>query len=133
MTRREIINMCGIGLAFSVMTVRGQTAEAQVKHQAILLRLSDHGFDPPQLTHVQGLTSVVVFNATRGHDISLVVEQTSGALIQGASRAPLAVANTPVAKETRDYRGVIKFLPGTYVIRDTRNADWRCRLTITAN
>ena len=133
MTRREILGTFGICAAFGYSTTQAQSNNAAVKHQAILLRLLDHGFDPPQLSHAQGLITIVVFNATRGHDISLVVEQTNGALTQGAGGGPVALANAPVARETRDYRGVFQFTPGTYVLRDSRNADWRCRLTITAN
>ena len=133
MTRRELLIGSGTSVAFGCYSARAQTNGAAGKHQVILLRLLDHGFDPPQLSHSQGLITIVVFNSTRGHDISLVVEQTNGALTQGAGGGPVALANAPVAKETRDYRGVFQFTPGTYVLRDSRNADWRCRLTITAN
>lgn len=123
----------GLLLIAAILGASASHGQAVTKHQAVLLHLTDQGFDPPQLTHRQGLVTLIVFNSTRGHDISLVVEQTIGALAQGASGAPFALANTPVPKETRDYRGVFNFSPGSYVIRDSRNPDWRCRLTITAN
>lgn len=133
MKRRMFLRALGIVTSVGLGDSSGQTTTPPgVKHQAILVHFSDHGFDPPAFTHKQGLVTLFVVNATRAGDMSLIIERISGATIQ-ALAAPIELLNQVIGRQTRDLRRVFHLLPGVYRIRDTRNPDFRCLITITVS
>lgn len=92
------------------------------EHRVLHLTLRPTGFEPAQVTVPEGPYLVVVNNRTGLDEFALRLAREHGA----------AVHEARPRRYQRSWRRALSLAPGAYVLTETNNPKWSCRVTVTA-
>ncbi|HSE16492.1 MAG TPA: hypothetical protein VLB46_05540 [Pyrinomonadaceae bacterium] len=89
--------------------------------QAELITITSTGFEPTELTRLNGRFLLAIDNRSGLDDVQLYFERETGGPV-----------NVPLGRRRRlAWREIIDLQPGTYILRARNDESWRCRITIT--
>lgn len=101
------------------------TAEAQSSPtplEAELVTITPIGFDPAEITRLQGRFLFAVDNRSGLDDVDLYLERATGGRV-----------NVPLTRKRKlAWREAVDLPPGIYLLRAGNDESWRCRISITA-
>ena len=93
----------------------------QTPLQAELVTITPTGFEPAEITRPPGRFLFAIDNRSGLDEVDLYLERETGGRV-----------NVPLSRKGQlAWREAIDLSPGTYLLRATNDASWRCRITVT--
>jgi hypothetical protein len=104
----------------ATLTVLG---ESDLNRAVALFTIRPRGFEPRQVTLPAGAYLVVVRNRTGLDQFALRLERESGETLY----------DVQVPRGKRDWKQFLLLIPGSYILKETNNPAWICRITVIAS
>lgn len=89
--------------------------------ESVMITLRTFGFEPPEITRMEGRFFIRVENASGFREINLRLDREAGPRLKDV-RLP---------KGKIDWKDVIDLTPGVYLLTEANNPKWVCRITVT--
>jgi hypothetical protein len=89
----------------------------------LLVTVRPTGFDPQEIVQTKGEFLLAVDNRSGLKSVDLRLEAENGDRLRARS----------VPRERLDWREIVYFNPGVYLLKETNHPDWVCRIRITNN
>lgn len=121
-SRRLLLTAIAI-LAFGLLVVafarfRGDSNSQATEVELITLRPA--GFEPAEITRAKGPFVLFVDDRSGKDNSSLELKQLNGQRVRAVS----------LNRRKAEWNDVVDLSPGTYVLQDASNPEWRCQITI---
>ena len=123
LTRRQFlltaIAILALGLLFiTVARFRGDSTSQPAEVELITLRPA--GFEPSEITRSKGPFVLFVDDRSGKDNSSLELKRMNGQQVRAVS----------LNRRKSEWNDVVDLSPGTYVLQDASNSEFRCQITI---
>jgi hypothetical protein len=131
------LTLAGIGVAFtgrrlsrpgtSSLTVTPAFSSSQNPNgqkrpvESVMITLRTFGFEPQEITRMEGRFFIRVENASGFREINLRLDREAGPRLK----------DVHLPKGKIDWKDVIDLTPGVYLLTEANNPKWVCRITVT--
>jgi len=99
-----------------------QTTPTAVRIETELVTIRPHGFEPEEITRLDGPFILAVDNRSGLEEVALRLAGVAGNRLK----------EVIIPRKKLNWRDALDLPPGRYVLTEANHPDWICRITITA-